>query len=149
MVNDGANSQFLFAGNGLTYNSSSAQTTVMRFSYSGSIDATFQCGAAFSGGTKIFSIAPQFIGGVWKYLVFGSFTTVNGSARYGVIRLNADASLDNSFYGIVSLGGTATVLAGLVNSTTGNIYIGGAFTSVNGVSQGNFCILDQDGRLMP
>src|SRR5438552_2515120 len=43
----------------------------------------------FSGG-----LARQFDG---KTIVFGSFTSVNGTARDGVARLNTDGSLDPSF----------------------------------------------------
>jgi uncharacterized delta-60 repeat protein len=77
-----------------------------------------------------------------KILVGGSFTSVNGSGRTGIARLNANGSLDNSFNPI--LGGTNLVREILVQPD-GKIMIGGTFATVNGVGRENLARLNQNG----
>ena len=65
-----------------------------------------------------------------KVLIGGSFTSVNGTNRNRIARLNADGSLDSSFN--PGTGANGAVRA-IVVQPDGNVLIGGNFTTVNGV----------------
>ena len=75
-----------------------------------------------------------------KILAAGSFDLVNGQAHRGVVRLNADGSLDASFdpavpahvYPAQGLDNDASILA---LGPTGEVYVVGSFQTINGVSQ--------------
>ncbi len=64
-----------------------------RLNADGSLNAAFNAGGAGAGGT-IQTISLQTDG---KILISGSPTSYNGTARFSVIRLNADGSLDTTF----------------------------------------------------
>jgi uncharacterized delta-60 repeat protein len=71
------------------------RTKFSRLNADGSLDATFNpllTGA--DSNWNIFAITPQSNG---KILIGGNFTTVNGTTRTGIARLNADGSLDTTF----------------------------------------------------
>ena len=69
-----------------------------------------------------------------KVLMGGLFTTVNGTAHGEVARLNADGTLDTTF-GNGQPGANSTVFA-LALQPDSKVVIGGAFTTVNGVTRG-------------
>jgi len=84
-------------------------------------------------------------------VVGGTFTTVNGAGRNGIVRLNKDGSLDNSFF--VGDGVEDGDNPGTVKSITiqpdGGILIAGQFTSVHGIGRNNLARLNPDGSLDP
>jgi uncharacterized delta-60 repeat protein len=92
---------------------------VARINPDGTVDASFDAGSGTNG--NVFAVAVQPDG---KILIGGMFTTVNGTARAGLARLNADGSLDMGF-NTSTLGGE--VYAILVQPD-GKIVIGGAVT---------------------
>jgi len=77
-----------------------------------------------------------------RILIGGEFTSVNGTARAHLARLNPDGTLDTSF---------APVVDAEVNSIAvqpdGKILIGGNFTSVDGQTRTAIARLDPDGSL--
>ena len=104
----------------------------------GAIDNTFDSPSV--SGVKITVIQPD-----GKILIGGIFGQVNGVARSGIARLNADGTLDYTFnppYGIQ--GGE---LGAIALGPDGKILLGGAFTSVNGVPRKSFARLNGDGSL--
>jgi len=64
-----------------------------------------------------------------KFYIGGLFTSVGGTARRNIARLNADGTLDTVFD--PGIGPDGAVLS-LAAQSTGQILIGGSFTSVNG-----------------
>jgi uncharacterized delta-60 repeat protein len=76
-----------------------------------------------------------------KILIGGFFDSVNGVARNGVARLNADGSLDNTFEAYCA-DSTSLFIQG-----DGKILIGGYFDSVNGVTRNRLARLNLDGSL--
>ncbi len=104
----------------------------------GAVDNTFNSPSV--SGVKITVIQPD-----GKILIGGIFGQVNGVARGGIARLNADGTLDFTFnppYGIQ--GGE---LVEVVLAPDGKIVLGGGFTSVNGVPRKSFARLNSDGSL--
>ncbi len=79
-----------------------------------------------------------------RIVVVGDFWNINGAAWRGVARLNADGSIDPTF-GQFS-GANGDVYAACVQPD-GKIVIGGAFTTVNGVSRNYLARLNADGSL--
>ena len=79
-----------------------------------------------------------------KLLLAGGFTSVNGTARSRVARLNADGTLDTSFGN--PLVGSFEVYAALPQAD-GKVLIGGFFDQVNGIARNNIARLNADGTL--
>ncbi len=77
-----------------------------------------------------------------KILVAGFFRTVNDVRRKSIVRLNADFSLDTTFFAEVN--GTILTVA---RQTDGKIIISGAFTVVSGASRNRIARLNSDGSL--
>lgn len=69
-----------------------SRNQLARLNSNGSLDTTFNPGTGTSGG--VYSIVPQADG---KILVGGFFSSYNGTASGGIVRINPDASLDTSF----------------------------------------------------
>ncbi len=100
---------------------------IVRFNSDGSMDSTFAAGAGpneFSGSVNAVAIQPD-----GKVVMGGSFTTVNGTNRKGIARLNADGSVDYRFDPGTGADGAVVSLA---VQPDGNILLGGNFFTVNG-----------------
>jgi uncharacterized delta-60 repeat protein len=87
----------------------------------------------------VYAVALQTDG---KIIIGGNFTSVGGTARNRVARLNSDGSLDASFNPNVD----DDVFAVAVQSD-GKIVIGGNFTSVGGTARTRVARLNSDGSL--
>jgi uncharacterized delta-60 repeat protein len=97
-------------------------------------------GTGFAGG-QITRIAVQADG---KIIVAGSFTAFNGVSIPGILRLNNDGSLDNSF--LPGSGASGTILS-LALQQDGKIIAGGNFTSFNGLPRSGIVRLNTDGSV--
>src|SRR5713226_1657173 len=82
-----------------------------------------------------------------RIIVFGSFSSINGTARDGIARLNADGSLDTSFSPSPQANGAIGQVQAVAVQSDGKILIGGTFTSVNGTARNNIARLNADGSL--
>lgn len=82
-----------------------------------------------------------------KILVGGAFTTYNGNAVGGLIRLNADGTIDNSFLTNLGTGFNGQINAIKVQAD-GKILVGGLFVTLNGNPiANNITRLNADGTL--
>jgi hypothetical protein len=87
------------------------------------------------GEVSTISVAP----GGNAVFVGGEFATVNGVAAKRLVKLNlADGSIDTNFKGVVSVGSWVEDSQVLGN----DLYIGGAFSSIDGVARGRLAALD-------
>jgi uncharacterized delta-60 repeat protein len=93
----------------------------------------------FHGGVAAVAVQPD-----GKVLIAGLFTTVNGTNRNSIARLNADGSLDGSFNPGTGVNGTVSSVALQLD---GKVLIGGSFTSVNGTNRNNIARLNANGSL--
>ena len=66
---------------------------VARLTTAGAVDATFNVGTG-ANGSAVQIIVPQTNG---KIFVGGQFSTFNGQARNGIVRVNADGTIDTTF----------------------------------------------------
>jgi hypothetical protein len=103
-------------------------------SQTGAIDTNFMPDIE-GGEVSTISVAP----GGQAVFVGGEFATVNGVAAKRLVKLNlADGSIDTNFKGVVSVGSWVEDSQVLGN----DLYIGGAFSSINGVARGRLAALD-------
>lgn len=112
-----------------------------RLGTNGVLDGTLPPIAITNGNVFAIAVAP---GG--KILLGGSFRYVNGVPRSGVARLNSDGTLDLSFN--PGGGATGTVYTVCV-LTNGAVFIGGDFTTVNGIARGRYALLRENGSVDP
>ncbi len=143
--------QVLVGGSFTTFRGAS-RNSLARLRADGSLD-TFNPGLAFSGylGTtpSVQAVAVQADG---KVLAAGSFTVLNQPGGGGVVRLNADGSLDASFNvgtGVVDDGGQVGTAYTVNVLPNGQILVGGAFATFNGVGTAGLVRLNADGSVDP
>ncbi len=142
-LNDPANSvvtqpdgKMLVGGTFTTYNGTTANRLI-RLNPDGTRDATFNTGTGF--GAAVNTVAVQADG---KVLVAGVFTTYNGAAAGGLIRLNPDGTRDATFTGTGFAGGSVLTM---VVQPDGRILAGGTFSMYNGVGAAKLQRLNPDG----
>lgn len=114
---------------------------VARLNSDGTLDASFLAAGSGVNG-EVFALALQSDG---KTVIGGFFTSVNGTARNGIARLNSDGTHDNAFLATGS-GVNNSVFAVAVQSDD-RIVIGGLFTNVNGTERNGAARLNPDGNL--
>ncbi|MEZ5428559.1 MAG: FG-GAP-like repeat-containing protein [Pyrinomonadaceae bacterium] len=115
----------------------------------GDVDTSFSASAygnAVNGNVYVVEELPD-----GKILIAGFFTAVNGYARSGIARLNADGSVDASFTppDIESGFGLGASIYALGLQSDGKIIIGGDFFVVNGAFSPGVKRLNPDGTLDP
>lgn len=116
------------------------QFRLTRLNLDGSVDTTFL------SASEGFNAEVQ---GVWvdnqgRVYVGGEFTTFNGIAVEPLVRLLPDGSLDNTY--TPELNGHVLTIAH-ANDQSQDIWVGGAFTEVNGETQQYLVRLDDEGNL--
>ncbi len=114
-----------------------------RLNDDGTPDLTFNPGGLGANGT-VYALAVQTDG---KVIIGGDFTAYNNTAVNHVARLNVDGTLDLNFPNAasnLSSGANGTVRA-ITLQLDGKILIGGAFTTVNGVTMNRIARLNSDG----
>jgi uncharacterized delta-60 repeat protein len=123
--------KLILEGTFLSFNGS-ASAGIVRLNADGSLDNTFSVGTGVSGGLA-FKVERLPDG---KILLAGNFTSFNGTACGGIIRLNPDGTIDDTFQaGTGATGVAPTIFSISVQPNDGNIIIGGNFTSYNGVGR--------------
>jgi uncharacterized repeat protein (TIGR01451 family)/uncharacterized delta-60 repeat protein len=115
----------------------------------GSLDSSFNPGSG--SDDSVFAVAETFVGVDRRLLIGGGFTTVSGSSRPGLTRLNDDGTIDGSFNPALSINGTVYAIAVYPTNgiQSGKILIGGDFSQINGVNVGRVARLTSDGTLDP
>ncbi len=127
-------------GNFTTYNSS-ALTRIVRANPDGSVDNSFVTGAGFDGQVREIADARD---GSGKLYVGGDFANYAGTGRTRLARLNSDGTLDTTFtVGGGPDGDVRTIAPAL--DTSGDIYIGGSFTSYDGNAVNRIARVNSDG----
>lgn len=128
----------LIIGGGFTQVAGVARGRIARLNSSGTLDNTYATGTGANDRVNTLAIQPD-----GKVLIGGNFTTVHGTSRTYLARLDANGALDPGF--------TATGVNGAVNSIVlqpdGKILIGGAFTLVNGTTCNRIARLGINGEL--
>ena len=113
------------------------RTNIARLLPDGSLDKSFNSGAGPSGLVRILALQPD-----GKILLAGEFTTVNQTNLNRIARLNADGSLDASFD---PGSGANNIVRSVALLPSGQILVGGLFTSFNGRPSAFFVRLNSNG----
>ncbi len=113
-----------------------------RLNTDGSLDPTFNVGTGFSAGSNWCSVLRLALTPDRQTVVTGEFTTYNGVARNRVARINGDGSLDAAFDAGT---GPDQAVIGLSVTSEGKSYLGGDFSTVNGLSRPRVARLDAAG----
>jgi len=133
-----ADGKILLGGRFQNFNGT-PRNRIARVNADGSMDTTFNPGTG--PNQPVVSIQMQADG---KIIVTGTFTTFNGVARSGIVRLNADGSVDTTF-------NPGTGASGLVNGAIiqadGKIIVYGGFNFFNGQARGKIIRLNPDGTI--
>ena len=109
---------------------------IARLNADGSLDATFNPGTGFAGTPGRLAIQ-----GDGKILAAGGFTQYNGVTVPGIVRINTDGSIDDTFS--VTTSGVGTVAL----QPDGKILISGNFNTVDGISRTGIARLETTGAL--
>jgi uncharacterized delta-60 repeat protein len=118
---------------------------IARMNNTGTLDESFNPGVGADGG--VHAVALQTDG---KVLIGGDFTSVNGTERYGIARLNTNGVLDTTFNpgrGARDFQGFESTVRTIAIQESGKILIGGEFTSFNGTNVNYLARLNSDGSL--
>jgi uncharacterized delta-60 repeat protein/uncharacterized repeat protein (TIGR02543 family) len=136
--------KIVIAGSPSTWSGSVASYRIVRLNSDGSLDSSFITNIGIGPNNHVYALAQQSDG---KLLVGGTFTSWNGTATGGIVRLNTDGTLDTAFMTNVGTGGTgSTSITSLGLQSTGKIIVTGEFTSWNATTGMNRIVrLNSDG----
>lgn len=129
----------LVIGGAFTNVNGTARNRVARLNSDGTLDVSFDPGEG--PNSNITAVAVQADG---KIIIAGAFTSVGGTARNRIARLNANGALDATFD--PGTGANSTILA-MALHTNGLIAIGGEFTNFNGTARARIAQLNTNGTL--
>ena len=115
----------------------------VRLNSDGTVDTSFYTNLGTGFNSIVYSIAVQSDG---KILVGGNFSTLNGTTRNRLVRLNSDGTVDTSFYTNLGTGFNQRPTSIAVQSD-GKILAGGYFTTLNGTSRNYLVRLNSTGTV--
>jgi len=115
------------------------RTNVARLQADGSLDPSFDPGAGPAGLVRILAIQTD-----TRILIGGEFTTVNNTNRNRIARLNADGSLDTTFDPGT---GADNIVRSIALLPSGQLLVGGLFTSFDGQASKYLVRLNANGSL--
>jgi len=125
-----------------SYNGQVANDLV-RLHANGTVDPAFAMGAGFND--TVYSVAPvgDGSGNVYVY-VGGAFTSYNGQVANDLVRLHANGTVDPAFATGTGFNDTVFTIAP-VGDGSGNVYVGGDFTSYQSFTIGRIARLNSNG----
>ncbi len=129
----------IVAGTFVNYNGT-PEHSVARLNTDGSLDVTFNPGAALNSWVNAVAIDSS-----GKIIVGGDFTDYNVTSEIYIARLNTDGSLDATFNPVG--GGLANDVYALTIDSSGKIVVVGDFISYNGTPEPGVARLNTDGSL--
>jgi uncharacterized delta-60 repeat protein len=133
--------------------STSGTNVLRRLNANGTLDSTFSVNIV-TNGQRLWEVIVEPSGSV--VFAGGSFTTVNGVTRYGVVRVSSTGTLDTTFAGTLgastnpasSSAFPATIFS-LTRTPNGSYLVVGSFRSIGGVDRNNAAIINADGTIDP
>jgi uncharacterized delta-60 repeat protein len=129
----------ILAGGDFTLYSGSTVSRIARINLDGTRDTSLNTGTGFNSGIYDLRIQPD-----GKIVAVGPFTTYNGSASSGIVRLNTDGTRDTTFN--VGTGFTLSVQAThLKIQSDGKIVVVGQFTTYSGSTANRIVRINTDG----
>jgi uncharacterized delta-60 repeat protein len=136
----------ILVGGQFSYYDGTPANSIIRLNTDGSVDTSFVYGSGFDCGANPHIISEITIQSDNKILMGGQFTSYNGTVAAGVIRLNADGTIDTSF--VTGTGILGSVFTIAVQSDT-KILIGGGFMDYDGTPAVSIIRVNNDGSIDP
>ena len=133
----------LLVGGGFGSINGTPRNGIARLNSDGSLDTTFTADL-FEFGNSIRSIVVQPDG---KALIGGEFSSADNTKRYGMVRLNANGSLDSSFTHVAVSNGFPIDVTTIALQQDGRVIIGGYFHFVHGTARDGIARLNANGTL--
>jgi photosystem II stability/assembly factor-like uncharacterized protein len=130
----------ILVGGAFTSYNGQPKNRIVRLNTNGSIDETFNIGSGFNGDVEFICQQPN-----GRILVGGAFTSYNGQPKNGIVRLNTNGSIDETFN--IGSGFNGTVFNIHIINSDNRIIVGGSFTSYNNQSRNRIIILNIDGTI--
>jgi uncharacterized delta-60 repeat protein len=134
----------IIAGGTFTTVNGVPENYLARLNVDGSADTTGFLSGLAGGNGNVYALANQTDD---QLLVAGAFTSFNGLVRNRITRLNTDGSTDSSFKPGAGADNTIYSLAETFVGGVRKIYIGGAFSTIGGISHPNLARLNNDGTV--
>lgn len=131
----------VYVGGSFTSYNGRSIGNIARLNNDGSLDTSFDTSNGFN--ETVYSIVPAKNG---KLYVGGSFTSYKGVTRQYIARLNNDGSLDTSFDTSNGFNDEVNSIVPATDSS-GDVYVGGWFTSYKGVTRQRIARLNNNGSL--
>jgi uncharacterized delta-60 repeat protein len=135
----------IIVGGDFTYFNGTPRNNIARLNSDGSLDTGFDPGSGCNHRVRTSSIQSD-----GKIVIGGDFSSVNGTGRNCIARLNTDGSLDIGFNpgtGFDIISQYSGVVYSLALQSDGKVIVVGNFTSYNGTSRNNIARLNTDGSL--
>ena len=137
---------YTLIGDIYSYSGISTPRGIVRITSAGTIDNSFISTSGFTysspGLIGILSLPNS------QYLVYGRFTSYSGISKNSLARLNYDGTLDTSFPNSIStFVGIPNIISIVKLLSNNKIFVGGDFSSYNGISRRNMLLLNYDGSL--
>ncbi len=117
---------------------------VARFNTNGSVDLTFDARLGSDGSLLAVAIVPGAGGAPSRILVGGAFSSFNGVAANGIVRLNTDGSVDGTFAPVAGIDGIVFAIAVQANGAS---LLGGSFNAFDGASRRSIVRVNPNGTL--
>jgi uncharacterized delta-60 repeat protein len=118
-----------------------SRNRIARLNRDGFLDLSFNPGIGFEGGTcRRIKTLPD-----GKILAVGNFTKYSGFVAKGIVRLNEDGSIDNTFNSGTGFGGGSA--ADFLVQADGKIIVVGYFETYNGTNRNKIVRLNSDGTI--
>ncbi len=139
------NGKILLAGE--IFATAGSSPYVARLNADGSLDGTFSPITGSGGGVEHVALQPD-----GKVVFGGWFTSIQGIARHGIARVNANGTLDLSFdpgAGVGSFMFRHDGVYTLIVQPDGKVLLGGSFSSIDGTMRNGIAQLNPDGTLDP
>lgn len=102
------------------------RNNITRLLANGAVDTSFNPGSGCSG--QVLAVRNTVSG---RVLVVGEFDSFNGVPRGGIVRVNTNGSIDPGFAAGAGINGGQ--IAALLEREDGSLYVGGRFTSFDGL----------------
>jgi uncharacterized delta-60 repeat protein len=135
----------IVAGGNFTLANGSTINRVARLNTDGTLDTGFMILNGLAGAdASVNALVSQTDD---RIVVGGAFANIDGTIRHRVARLMTDGSLDTSFNPSSGADNTVFALAETFISGSREIYVGGAFSTINGISSPGVARLNNDGSL--
>ncbi len=112
---------------------------IARLNPDGSLDETFRAVVGTNGGIRSLALQPD-----GKVVIGGSFSVGHGTNLNGVVRLNADGTLDEGFVPVTVGGFNAVESVKVALQADGRLLLSGSFLTVNGVLRPSIARLEGD-----